>query len=1731
MTDPIPLPELDDAKKLLDKYLSSRRTKSDEANAASTALSSLFVSLVESTLSAPVVDPPTSILSPPQEAAKNFLTDLLGDCNGLLDANEPARQVLADVLWYFGNMSPPPPPAQSTEPPPPKSSEDTAKGGDAMNDGEQDKKEDKKEDPPALSPAKIRWMNLQLLTDTVHSNYLVPPSVLSLTLPPSLLVESPVSTAGLRTILQGDLKQFRAKLMKQNTSRIFSQKKFGLCREAPVGWARCMQVLGAYGEDTEDATTEALVIEQIQSLISVYDLDPIRVQDLILDCLEISLAAKHDSRSAFAGTDKSNNISKFTSLLDAFHPGKNLVSILGFKLLYYARKDTQRLALLAAKRKAEAAAKDGAEDTAAKKIEVTAILRPRRSLLLLIAHLRLHCPDEIDFSALSPYLLPLNSTETLQSDLRKAHDECVQSYAKKVKKIGAVSLTSSGGGGEIKNVLPTFCSSGKGLAEWIFKWEEENGLLPPSLMLIECLLALGGVEEALSIMEKIGEDVNLVFMCPGIGSGIRRALHGLMGDIATFDFNSLAESSSGNSSTTIPGDFFCSLGTAADFEKINTLLSYLTPSGLGSDPVLFSKLCKLVKSTCNGPCPKIRFPAILTLLKRYLTPALSCIPTNPPLSLELWDVLSLLPYRTRYSIYDYWGGRGGGGKGTGREALPAKALAGMGMNRSEGKDLLMIEKEAEAAVQAKWILKRISKENIKEMGRNLARISHGNPIVVFGIILGQIESYDNLISMMVGSFKFLSPLGLDVMSHSMLCAAGGGATNSSQRSKLKNDGLNATQWLASLEQFIGTFYRKFPQVEIRGILSFVVCRLRDGHVLELGVLKSILAMMGSVKATADLNVSNEQLEGSAGGPILRSQTREFGVVNEVNKNSGRILRLRLQDPSIGLPLLVLVSQIRHKTLFEHPSSQIKLIGNLFDLCNTLLLQLVEFLGNNPESADEKNFITKFKDLIPDMCELVDPNTYGMDADVAFALGRPLIAAANDELFGSPGWKGGDGKTTTEQKDKMEDGEGDEDIDLQNWHFESEEINKTVRTFLPEDSFVAKVLSKSLYQTFWSLKSYDIYLPSERYEVELARLTAKNDFLENKKPSSAMEAKTIDLEKRTTGIIIKKLTMEQKAQGLHVERVNAAIESAKESFLSDLNAQMVIDNFSHTFLSLCVYPRCIFSPEDAMFCSKFVLLLHSLDTPHFPTLNYFDKLMKAVPNAIFCVTENEAKNLALFLKDTWKTINSWRYDEDEYVKSAASKKSFKAAGKAIPFKDFCSIVKKWHNILSNVCFKCLRKSSEYIHTRAALIVLNSMVDVFPTRAENGLKLIKCVKRLMSDERQDIKKQAEGLVGQLNKNMNVGCWRNDDGSVYVDAKKEKADLAKLEAKKKAAEEMYKTMEKESGGKGISGRSAPGRASGGSSPVPGGVGGKFDSRGGGKFDSRGEGVQEKEEIGFQPPKPTGKTVKADKPKEKEKSPAPSLTPPSSKQKEKASSSKKIDAPSSKKDDAPSSKKDDAPSSKKDDAPSSKKDDAKNESKKDGTPASSRKRRGGAGAGAGAGEGDNEKKDSNNNSTSNGDDKETPKTDKQTEDDGESLQDQKAHNKRRRSRSRSMSAGDDEKEKSDPKRKKGNNGAKAPPPSSQANVAPPPPPPKRRAATPPPPPPPPPPPKKSNAAASSQRQQQNNARSLPPSSIRGNNNNNSINNNNNNNKNSNGSSSGSGNANSRSNNSNARGRRGGWR
>jgi THO complex subunit 2 len=131
----------------------------------------------------------------------------------------------------------------------------------------------------------------------------------------------------------------------------------------------------------------------------------------------------------------------------------------------------------------------------------------------------------------------------------------------------------------------------------------------------------------------------------------------------------------------------------------------------------------------------------------------------------------MLPYSTRYELYRDW-------RGSGLER------AGMMGN----KPLLQIQHEMEAGKAARYTLKRLSKDNVRDMGRQVSKVTHSNPLVVFATILNQIESYDNLIQMMVETVRFVTPLSLDVLGYCVLSRLSGATTTTTgggNRSRLK----------------------------------------------------------------------------------------------------------------------------------------------------------------------------------------------------------------------------------------------------------------------------------------------------------------------------------------------------------------------------------------------------------------------------------------------------------------------------------------------------------------------------------------------------------------------------------------------------------------------------------------------------------------------------------------------------------------------------------------------------------------------------------------------------------------------------------------------------------------------------------------------------------------------------------------------------------------------------------
>ena len=203
------------------------------------------------------------------------------------------------------------------------------------------------------------------------------------------------------------------------------------------------------------------------------------------------------------------------------------------------------------------------------------------------------------------------------------------------------------------------------------------------------------------------------------------------------------------------------------------LLCITRSTCITSRPILYCQLCRLFQRLLADDEDENQLSdETYTFFQSFLVPSLSLFPSNPAICTELWAVLNRLPYATRYRLYDDWRGSGLGSAGL--SSTPS------------GKPLPNVESEILAGKAARYVLKRLSKDNIRDMSRQIAQVTHSNPLVVFTTILQQIESYDNMVEVMVDAQRFVTPLGLDVLGYCILSRLNGtqGGVN---RSRLKGN--------------------------------------------------------------------------------------------------------------------------------------------------------------------------------------------------------------------------------------------------------------------------------------------------------------------------------------------------------------------------------------------------------------------------------------------------------------------------------------------------------------------------------------------------------------------------------------------------------------------------------------------------------------------------------------------------------------------------------------------------------------------------------------------------------------------------------------------------------------------------------------------------------------------------------------------------------------------------------
>lgn len=1120
------------------------------------------------------------------------------------------------------------------------------------------------------------------------------------------------------------------KLKKMNTDMYYRQHKFNLLAEESEGYAKLLSFfivgineVGTGGE--EDASKDFISKEarkHVRELIGTFDLDPNRVLDLALDALEWELneimtsqQTKKSSSSewgfdaintALSNVQSPNVVNTLLAIIRELDGNSGtdraIAHLLGFKYRSYHNRAAKMAAAAAEK------GKDGKDtpDKAGKGNDKSASTPTRiypRSLFISTAFLSAH-------GLMDPHnLLPhLNSTLDL-IDTYKTH---TTTTITRLKKLGVVSLNSSkaekkddkddtagnesaGRDAAFQNdpvigVFRAFLAMGDGdrpaaflahatVPEFDSAVKESDGDKMISAMELAVLAAC-------SLSDSVGAD-----LCAWVASMIK--------DISSENGNSGTSTSTSRASILpLSNSPFTSETPLSEISSVlRGPLSSLSASGaIRLAQPLYIKLCRLYneKLVLAEHDVEVDIKCIdgntMSVLSTFMVPSLSLFSSDTLLPKELWSLLKKLPYTLRYNLYSAWR-KPGLEKGTLRSMLPKDIKSG-----KIPKPLGNIESEIETGIAARYVLKRISKENIKDMGRQLAKTSHNNPLVVFTDILAKIESYDNLILMMVDTFQFATELSLDVMGYCLLLSLGGGDGGGQRRSGTKMGGLNTEQWLASLETFTGAFYKKFPDVELRGILVYLTSRFRDGKSSELGVLRSLIKTAGGygfVDYDSTASLSDLQLDGRCGSRLLKRETSSFGVVDSINRKASQHLRAVLQGGDLGVMMILLLSQMRLKILYTKDGSDaehVKVIGNTYDDCEAVLCLLLEFLSDSSDDqASGSSTKEKFAASMPSLEDL--SSKYGLDAAVAWMLCRPLIRKS---MF----FKDDDKLAANSSQNVIPD--------FLKRFAASPEMTSSCEKLLPQGAW--KNLTQTLFQAFYSLSIYDILCPEERYNIEIGRLkkeverltilqkggeAARGQMSALAAAAAAAGATANEVRQATTFTMVHREELDRLKR--NVDQLNKDFQRQQKrcKFVKSMLESKKVDlirtgesdgTFASAFMTFCVYPRCFLSPEDSLFCAQFIKVLHSMKLQGFSTIELIDNIVNAATGSLYCMTEDEAGkflhhhlylgfslcifslhvassgNLAIFLNEIWKTVNSWRYNNDAFsseLKGSVSANSY------------------------------------------------------------------------------------------------------------------------------------------------------------------------------------------------------------------------------------------------------------------------------------------------------------------------------------------------------------------------------------------------------------------------------------------------------------------------------------------
>ncbi|KAK3222127.1 hypothetical protein Dsin_009152 [Dipteronia sinensis] len=1079
----------------------------------------------------------------------------------------------------------------------------------------------------------------------------------------------------------------KGKEVRVNTRLLYQQTKFNLLREESEGYAKLVTLLCRGSEDSGPSVSAA-TIGIIKSLIGHFDLDPNRVFDIVLECFELQ---------------PNNNV--FLELIPIF-PKSHASQILGFKFQYYQRMEVNSPVPFGL-------------------YKLTALLVKE---------------EFIDLDNIYAHLLPKDDEAFVHYNAFSAKrlDEA--------NKIGKINLAATGKdlmedekqGDVTIDLFAALDMETEAVAERSPELENSQ-----TLGLLTGFLSVDDWYHAHILFERLAElnPVAHIQICNGLFRLIDNSTSLAYDIVRQTHLQSIGSFSGANIDAMDTTDSTISRSFVDLSKELFQMLATVGPY-LYRDAVLLQKVCRVIRGyymsalelVNSGDTASNLEPAIVAnrvprqhlkevrsrveeALGTCLLPSLQFIPANPAVGQEIWEVMNLLPYEVRYRLYGEW-------------------------EKDDERNPMVLAARQTAKLDTRRILKRLAKENLKQLGRMVAKLAHANPMTVLRTIVNQIEAYRDMITPVVDAFKYLTQLEYDILEYVVIerLAQGG-------RDKLKDDGINLSDWLQSLASFWGHLCKKYPSMELRGLFQYLVNQLKKGQGIELVLLQELIQQMANVQYTE--NLTEEQLDSMAGSDTLRYQATSFGVTRNnkaLIKSTNRLKDSLLpkDDTKLAIPLLLLLAQHRSVVVINADAPYIKMVSEQFDRCHGTLLQYVEFLCSAVTPS------TAYAQLIPSLNDLI--HLYHLDPEVAFLIYRPVMrlfkCQGSSDIFWPLDYTGGANVTTDNLESELTEDPGKVILDLDSqkpimWS----DLLHTVKTMLPSKAWNS--LSPDLYATFWGLTLYDLYVPRNRYESEIAKQHAALKALEELSDNSSSAITKRKKDKERIQESLDRLTNELHKHEENVASVHRRLSREKDKWLSSCPDTLKINM---EFLQRCIFPRCTFSMPDAVYCAMFVHTLHSLGTPFFNTVNHIDGLIcKTLQPMICCCTEYEVGRLGRFLYETLKIAYHWKSEESIYERECGNMPGFAVYyrypnSQRVTYGQFIKVHWKWSQRITRLLIQCL-ESTEYMEIRNALIMLTKISGVFPVTRKSGINLEKRVAKIKSDEREDLKVLATGVAAAL------------------------------------------------------------------------------------------------------------------------------------------------------------------------------------------------------------------------------------------------------------------------------------------------------------------------------------------------------------------------------------------------